>query len=498
MRSFRRASQLRLRSLVAVLALALAGCSINPVTGRPEFNILSRSRELELGREAAVQVAAQIGLVDDAALVAYVGRVGERLARHSPRRDVTCQFFVVDMPEPNAFALPGGWVYVSRGLLAITNSEDELANVLGHEIGHVAARHAAQRHTRAAGVGLLSTASAVVAGVAGGGEAAASAASAGQILGGGLLAAYSRDQEREADEVGQQLALDAGYRPEAMSSFLRTLRRRSELDRGGPRQPGFLDTHPTPHERVLSTRHRARELGAPAEEAAISRAAFLEHLEGLLLGPDPAGGVFRDGVFIHPGLGFELRLPEDWETHNTRTAVVALAPSKDGALVLEVEGPPDAPVRAALRFGRAHDLALEDREERTIHGYRAYTAHTKVPTRTGHNAAVLTWIELDRVLVRLTGLTPGTRFKRHRDSFATATASVRPVSRARLAAITERRLRVVPGRAGETLPQLGKRTGNRWSPQETAVANGLPPDVRLERGQLVKVAIQVPFTDRES
>ncbi len=150
------------------LATLVSGCATNPVTGKSEFTLMSAEREAALGREAATQVEEQIGLLLDPALTAWLRDLGSRLAAHSPRSGVPHRFAIVDMPEPNAFALPGGYVYVSRGLLVLANSESEVAAVVGHEIGHVAARHAAQRETRSVGVGLLTAFGALAAGAVGG------------------------------------------------------------------------------------------------------------------------------------------------------------------------------------------------------------------------------------------------------------------------------------------------------------------------------------------
>ena len=170
------------------------------------------------------------------------------------------RFHVADMPEPNAFALPGGYIYVSRGLLVIANSEAELANVIGHEIGHVAARHASQRETRSVGVGLLSALGTIVAGVAAGGQAAQAVSQLGQIAGAGLIASYGRDQERQADEVGQQLAAESGWDPGGgVTTSSSTLERQTTLEHG-ERLPSFLDSHPMTSERAQATAARARSL----------------------------------------------------------------------------------------------------------------------------------------------------------------------------------------------------------------------------------------------
>src|SRR6266446_3514127 len=246
------------RVLLAVLAL-LGACTRNPVSGRSELTVMSAAEERRIGAEQAAEVARAIGLVDDPRLGPYVQEVGQRVAARSPRRDVRYTFAVVDMAEPNAFALPGGEVFVSRGLLVLVNSEDELAGVLGHEIGHVAARHAARRVTRAAplavvtalGAGITGLVSPLVGGLLGG---------VGDLANSALLAPYSRDQEREADRVGQELVAGAGYDPAALSTFLHTLEREEALHRDQARAWSFFATHPPTPERVATTAREAANL----------------------------------------------------------------------------------------------------------------------------------------------------------------------------------------------------------------------------------------------
>jgi predicted Zn-dependent protease len=207
------------------------------VTGENEIVLMSPEREAAMGREASLEVERDIGLVAAPGLAAYVGSLGERLGALSPRQDVSYSVQVVNMPETNAFALPGGYTYVSRGLLALANTEGQLVNVIAHEVGHVAARHAAGRETRAVGVGLLSMLGTIAAGVLGGAEAAQTVAQIGQVAGAGLIATYSRDQERQADRVGQELAARAGWDPAAMAEFLRSLERETALQHEGGRMP---------------------------------------------------------------------------------------------------------------------------------------------------------------------------------------------------------------------------------------------------------------------
>jgi predicted Zn-dependent protease len=480
--------------LLLVLALLLAACVTNPVTGRSEFTLMSPEREAALGRQAAEQVERQIGLADAPALAAYVERLGQRLARHSPRRDLAYHFAVADMEEPNAFALPGGWIYVSRGLLAIANSEAELANVIGHEIGHVAARHAAQRETRTAGVGLLTALGSIAAGAAGGQTAGRSVAQLGQLAGAGLIASYSREQEHQADEVGQAIAARSGYDPAAMASFLGTLERAASQRAAAPRRPSFFDSHPVTSDRVEATATRARGLAlGPAPSDAASRAAFLAQLEGLVVGPNPAEGVFEAERFLHPGLGLAIDFPAGWRTQNRRDAVGAAAPAEDAFVVLEIQGPREDPLRAAQRFAAANELPLAEGMRLRIGGWDAYRSWSEARSQSGTVTIDLTWIAHPDATLRVTGLAGASRFRVYAESFRATARSVRPLRRAERGGLEVRRLRVVRARRGERLAALSRRTGNAWSVAETAIANALPQEAALRGGERVKIAVDVPY-----
>lgn len=430
---------------------------------------------------SAEQVEREIGVVDAPQLAAYVERLGQRLARNSPRRDLVYRFAVVNMEEPNAFALPGGWIYVSRGLLAIANSEAELANVIGHEIGHVAARHAAQRETRAAG--------------AASGEAAGrSVAQLGQLAGAGVIAFYGRDQERQADEVGQEIAARSGYDPAEMASFLRTLERDSVQRTATPRLPSFLDSHPLTSERVEATAARVQGLAlGPAPPGAASRAAFLAQLEDLIVGPDPAEGVFEAERFLHPGLGLAIDFPVGWRTQNRRAAVGAAAPGEDAFVSLEVQGPCEDPLRAARRFASESKLPLGEGVHLRIGGWDAYRSWSEARSQSGDVTIELTWIAHPDATLRITGVAGASRFRVYAESFRATARSVRPLKRVERAGLKVRRLRIVRARRGESLAALSRRTENVWSVAETAIANALPQKAELARGELVKIAVEVPY-----
>lgn len=490
----------RRRAAVALAAAGLGlGCAtaVNPVTGRPELTTMSPQREVSIGRQASVQVEREIGLVRDPKLTGYVEAIGERLAAVSPRQDVTYHFAVADMAEANAFALPGGWVYVSRGLLALANSEDELANVIGHEIGHVAARHAAQRETRSTGVGVLSALGSIAAAVVGGPQAAQMVGQLGQVAGAGLIASYSRDQERQADVVGQDIAAKAGWDPAGMAGFLATLEREGRLEGpGGGRAPSFLDSHPAAGERALVAGRRAAQMGGAHRSQGIARghADFLHRIEGVRIGPDPREGVFEDERFLHPELGFAIDFPRGWQTQNSREAVGAMAPRGDAVVVLESQGPREQPATAARRWLAANPSArVVDGGSLQLGSWPAYRALVEAQSQRGLAVLSLTWVAHPSGTFRLTGMTSPPAWRYYAPVFDAVTRSLRALSSAERRGITGLRLAIAQARGGETLAQLGERTGNRWSLDETAVANALSRDARLESGRLVKIALPAPL-----
>lgn len=476
--------------LLLCFAALAAGCATNPVTGRSEMVLMSPAREAALGKQAAAQVAQEIGLVEDAALNQYVRALGARLAANSPRRNVPYQFFVADMPEPNAFALPGGYVYVSRGLLALSNSEAELANVIGHEIGHVAARHSAQRETRALGANLLTVLGVVAAGASGNPALAQATSQLGQVAAAGLIASYGRDQERQADEVGQNLAAQSGWNPAGMSAFLSQLRRESVLRSGSERLPSFLDSHPATGERVRTTAERARSLRAAAPQPiAATPADFYQRLRGLAVGPNPSEGLFRNSLFLHPTLDLAMAFPAGWRTQNQKQAVAAQAPEKDALFVLEAQGPSGDPSAAATAFAQEAQVTLRD--GRSVRGARfpSYRANTRASGQSGEMELEITWVAHPSGMFRITGAAPPQRWSEYAESFRAAASSLRGLSKKERRSIRYQRLEVAVPRRGENLERLSKRVRNRWSLEETAVANNLDADRTLRAGQPIKVVV---------
>jgi predicted Zn-dependent protease len=311
------------------MSLLVAACTpvINPVSGEREYTAISQSEEIELGRAEHPKVTAEYGgAYDRAALQRYVTGIGDRLAAVSELPDLDFTFTLLDSDVVNAFALPGGYVYVTRGLLALADNEAEVAGVLAHEIGHVTARHTAQRMTQqqygqagAIGATILG---AILLGDAG--------AQLGQQLGGlgaqAWVAGYSREQEFQADQLGVRYLAKAGYDPQAMATFLDALQQNDALQRRMRGQGGdaagasFFASHPRTVERVERAAGEADATIATGDR--IERDGYLEAIDGLLYGDNPAQGIVDGRTFIHPELGVRFTAPPGFRLINQPTAVV--------------------------------------------------------------------------------------------------------------------------------------------------------------------------------
>jgi predicted Zn-dependent protease len=462
--------------------------------------VLSADKERELGDEEAKKVEAGMGLVSDPALAGYIQAVGGRVAKQSPRQDVAYTFKIVDQPEPNAFALPNGNIYISRGLLALANSEDELAGVLAHEVVHVAARHT----VRSANVAVATSPLRIATGIAGlatgiiAPRVGEGIMDLGDVATEAFMAPYGRTQEREADDVGLDLAARAGYDPKGLPRALQALEREEALRRDGPPRQSFFDTHPATPERVRETQARAAAL-RPERPAAVAKTHrdFLAHLDGLLIGDDPADGAFVDSRFFQPTLGITLRFPVEWQTRNTPRAVIGHTKDKAAAILVTVAGKGDDPVRVARDTEKeAGARLLEQATVLEINGLRAVRSSVAVEGSRHPMILDLTWIAHGGIVYRILGISPASRIGVYRPLFDQTVSSFRAMTKADTAQIRETRLRVVTARAGERPAEVARRAGSVWSADEIAAANGLASNDRLPAGQPIKVAVPEPYRNR--
>ena len=316
-------------SLIGLL-FGIPSCAVNPVTGKQELMLLSESDEIDLGRQTDAEVVKEYGVLEDPKLAAYVNDICQRLGRVSHRPRLSYRFKIVDASVVNAFAVPGGYVYFSRGILATLNNEAELAGVMGHEIGHIAARHSAKQYSQAQlaqiglGVGAAFIDSPVLSGLA-------------QLGAGMLFLRFSRDNEREADDLGVEYASKVGYDSAQLANFFQTLERMNPgSDRSG--LPGWFSTHPSPQDRVQVVRARTKEwqekLGL--RDSRINRDSYLRRIDGLLFGDDPRQGYVDGNIFYHPGLRFQFPVPAKWKLSHKPSRVQMVSEGEDAVILLSI------------------------------------------------------------------------------------------------------------------------------------------------------------------
>ncbi len=302
----------------------MAGCAVNPATGNPEMVMMSENDELSLGRELNKRVLAQIPAYEDKALQDYVQMVGDKVAATSHRSDLFYRFTVLDRPEINAFALPGGYIYIFRGLLAYLNSEAELAAVLGHEIAHVTARHAVRQHRNQLLTQILATAVAI--------EAGGQVADLSQLLGAAILHGYGRGLELEADGFGAEYMAASGYDHEAMLKVVAVLKHQEEYEKekakAEGRDPnvyhGVFSTHPENDDRLQTVVRAAAKLGK-GKDARIGQEEYFKRIDGLTFGFGRKDGIQRGENFYHEDLDFSFTLPEGWRLQNEPSRLVLYA-----------------------------------------------------------------------------------------------------------------------------------------------------------------------------
>ena len=371
------------RALVLLLLLAaIPGCATNPVTGQRQLSLVSAEQESQIGKDGYGAVVSEYGVYEDPGLQAYVDTVGWRLARVSHLPRLSWRFTVLDDPTVNAFAMPGGYIYITRGILVHLNSEAQLAGVLGHEIGHVTARHSAQRLTQqqltGLGLGLASIFS----------EGFQRYSQSAQTALGLMFLKYGRDDENQADELGVQYATAAGYDPREIPATYAMLKRVSE--RAGQRLPTFLSTHPDPGAREERTRALASQAVVGHTGLAVRGRDYLKRQDGVVFGHDPRQGYFDDGRYYHPGLAFQMTFPSGWKTQDSRAAVQAVAPQERARLQMTVVSrrdlTPSAFVGELVSSGKV-ESARGGAE--TIGGRAAWVGRLTLPPDAQGNRAVL-------------------------------------------------------------------------------------------------------------
>lgn len=447
----------------------------------------SAQSDVEQGKQVAREVERQIGLYTLPNAQTWVQGVGERLATVANDSRWKFSFQIVDQAEPNAFAIPGGGIYVSRGLLTLINREDELAGVLGHEIAHVTQRHSARQQRRGILPGLLSVPGNIVGGLINENLGALINAPIEGISSIGL-SRYGRGQETESDRIGAATSAGSGYDPLALADILDRLNRDVAIKTGEQRKSSIFDSHPMTETRLSDIQKRAPQLKRTARPALVADTASLyQVLDGMWWGQNPEAGVIVQDRFLHPTMGFAITFPSGWQHGNTPTAATSTHPKQEAMFVLGIDPSNAEPNVAGEAFVRKMrtDTKAEPTSVRTtpVEGKPVYVA--TYLDRSGREPLYLHF-----VWARMAGHTYhfiGMGAERYRETLRTIALSLRPLTDAERHAITGKRLRVATARDGESIEQFSTRTGNAWTPAYTALVNGLSANASLKNNQPLKI-----------
>jgi predicted Zn-dependent protease len=467
---------------VAAIALFVAiGCATNPATGRRQLILMSESQEVQIGRESDAEIRKEMGVYADENLQRYVSDLGRRLATRAHRPQLPWTFAVLDEAAVNAFALPGGFIYITRGILPFLRNEAELAGVIGHEIGHVDARHSAEAYSRQLGLGV--------------GLAAAGVFSPGtqplqNVAGAGLgvfFLKYGRDAEVESDRLGVGYAAASGWDPRGVPGMLSTLGRLDAAAGSRRGIPNWALTHPPAADRVA----RVQEAITAAPAATTTNPAAVERfLDGLVFGDSREKGIVRGADFLHPILRFAVTFPNGWDIINTNEQVLS-RPGEEANAVLLLElatGEGSVQQVAAAQMGKA-GLTLVEGARTSINGLEAFlgtyqgtTNNTAITLQAAHlRSGAQTYV--------VAGMAPTSSYQSVSGTFAAAIRSFRALSQAEADRIQSSRVDFYTARAGDTWESIAKAGGAGVRAATLAIMNGREPNEQPRVGDRLRIVV---------
>jgi predicted Zn-dependent protease len=460
-------------------------CAKNPVTGNRQLVLMSEAQEIEMGKSADPQIIQQYGLYPDKALQDFINEKGKKMAAISHRPNIEYNFRIVDSDILNAFAIPGGYVYFTRGIMAHFNNEAEFAGVLGHEIGHIAARHSVAQQRNAL-LGQLG----IIAGVIIAPDLAQFAETASQGVG-LLLLKFSRDAERESDRLGVEYSSKIGYDAMQMANFFQTLQRESEAS-GSQELPGFLSTHPNPGDRYTTVSKLAKEwkqklnLTNPQE----NRNAYLKRIEGLIYGEDPQQGYVENNTFYHPVLKLAFPIPQNWSYLNSPTAF-QMAPKDGKAMMMLTLAQGNSLKGAADTILKRYNLQAVEAKEVSVNGLNAlaFIADQKQEQQTLRTLSYI--IQYNNNLYHLIGVSTLADFNNYSASFSNTMQNFRQLTDQAKLNKKPDRVRIKTINQATTLEQALRGYGiEQKRLQEMAILNGMKLNEKLPAGTLIKIIAQ--------
>jgi predicted Zn-dependent protease len=486
-------ASLRNALLIALATAGLSSCATNPVTGRPDLVLQSESGEINRAKEVHPMLLQQFGgPYQDMRLQQYVNEVGQRAAKVSHRPELQYTFTVLDSQDINAFTTGGGFVYITRGIMTFLNSEAELAAVLGHEIGHVTARHPVRQQSQST----LSNIGAMAVGVfTGSGDLAGLANYAGAAI----IRGYGRDQELEADRLGAEYLARVGMDPDHMIDVVRLLKNQELFEiqraREEKREPrvyhGLFSTHPDNDQRLREVVKAAEKLHTESQKTDSAQERYMRAVQGLPFGTSRQQGVLKGNRFYHADMGFTLAFPSGWNVENQADRLVAVSPQKDSVLQMQTQAPPPntAPreflSRLLARTGTAgQSQALE------VNGLQGHTAIVRAAkTPFGIGPARYTVIYYNNLAYVFAGASKASSSVPSADPLFTSTINTfRRLKQNEFALAEPYKIKIIKANENTRIADLAKSSPIKEYPVETLrLLNDLYPDKEPKPGQLLKI-----------
>jgi predicted Zn-dependent protease len=462
-----------------ILGSGLGSCARNPVTGKSQLSLVSESQEIEMGKQGAQEVAQTIGLYDNANAQAYVAEIGKPIAAASERPNLPWEFHVVDDPSVNAFALPGGFIYVTRGLMGTVNDEAEFATVVGHEIGHVTNRHSVQ---------MISKSQLAQLGLGIGSILSSDIAKFGQLASAGLqvlFLKYSRTAENEADQAGFRYALNQGYDVREMPKVFQTLDRISQTG-GGGKLPEWLATHPNPGNRIKHIETLLDTVHTDLSKAKVNRDGYLQRIKGMTYGEDPQQGYFEGTHFYHPKMRFQLHFPDGWQVQNTAASVASMSPNQDAIIQLSLAGQ-TSPQQAAQQFLSQQGVQAGQSSNTNINGLPATSSYFQAQTDQGTIEGIVSFVSYGGQTFGLMGYAPSGKLSTYDQVFQSTIRSFGELRDGSKINVQAAKIDVVKLDRDMTLAQFNAQYPSSVPIEQVAIINEVEgSSTVLPAGRLVK------------
>lgn len=469
--------RLHIRLFVPLAACFVAACATNPVTGKRQLSLVSEAQEIQMGKEASAADVQRIGEYKDAAAQALVTRIGKTISSKSERSQLPWEFHLLDDAAVNAFAYPGGFIFVTRGLMTYLNSEAELAEVIGHEIGHVTAKHT---------VVAMSKQEVTQIGLVGASILSPAIAKYGDLLGQSaslLFLKFSRDNEDQADALGFKYSLANGYDVRESPKVFATLGRLS--DASGARIPEWQSTHPDPGNRVQKAQDRLKSV-TPTQLVGtkVNHDAYQQIVDGMIFGEDPRQGYFRGARFLHPQLRFEMTFPSGWKTVNMPDAVVGQ--STDGAAQIQLSPGQGTPSAALQAFVGQQGIVVSQRGQTKLNGIDGEQATFDATTQSGAIHGMAVALSYQNSTYLLVGLSTAAGAAQHGGAMDAAIRSFKALTDQSLINVQAAKVQLVTLPEAMTGQAFVQRYPSSIAAAQVYIINAIDANTALPRGMVLK------------